>query len=638
MFNWVVLSIAFPLAGVLLNLALSRRLREPWPGVLATIMVAGAGIAAALTAGALAAEPEGSVITLGSWIAVGDLHVTWALRVDLLSTLMMLVVTLVGLLIHVYSIGYMRGDARFTRFFIYLNLFVAAMLLLVTADNLVVMFVGWESVGLCSYLLIGFWFDKTKGEGWRNSTAARKAFIVNRVGDLGLLLALFMIFWTFKTLAIEEVLEQAAHTLELGAPIATAMALLLLLGVAGKSAQLPLFLWLPDAMAGPTPASALIHAATMVTAGVYLIIRMQALFVLAPAAQMTAAAVGAVTALFGASAALAQTDIKRVLAFSTISQLGFMVTAAGIGSTSAGLFHLMTHACFKSLLFLAAGSVIHALKHHGRQADFDAQDMRFMGGLWRRMPWTFITYWAGALALIGLPPFSGFFSKDEILASAYEYHPAIFILLFAAAFLTALYVARQGLLIFAGRPRSKAAVAAAESERVMIWPLLILALFSAVGGALNLPGNGLLAHWWEESGLPVHEAGFNPTVAALAAAVALAGVGLAWALYGRGKADVSHADPLEKHLGRLFPGIQQGWGLDALSVKAVVYPFNRLGVALSRFDLNGIGGADRGLAHVVGLSAQRLSKIQTGYLNWNIAIMIVGIATVLLLVALWRTG
>ena len=637
MFNFVLLSIGLPLAGALLNLLLARRLREPWPGLLASAAVGGAAISAVLTATALSVEPEGATIQLGTWLHLGDLQLEWAFRVDVLSVLMMLVVTVVGLLIHIYSIGYMHGDLRFARFFVYLNLFVAAMLVLVTADNFVLMFMGWEGVGLCSYLLIGFWFDKPDGVGWRNSTAARKAFIVNRVGDLGLLLALFLVFWTFKTLNFEEVFHQAGRLVEAGAPVATAIALLMLLGVAGKSAQLPLFLWLPDAMAGPTPASALIHAATMVTAGVYLIIRAQALFVLAPAAQMTAAVVGALTALFGASVALAQSDIKRVLAFSTISQLGFMVAAAGIGATTAGLFHLMIHACFKALLFLAAGSVIHSLKHYASQADFDAQDMRQMGGLRQRMPWTFAAYLVGGLALMGLPPLSGFFSKDEILTAAYDYHLVVYLLLSASAFLTALYISRQGFLVFGGRPRSEAAQSAAESQRIMLGPLAALALLAVIGGALNLPGSGLLSHWWEESGIAAHEGAFNAAIAIISTGLALGGAALGWWLYGRDAADVSQHDPLERRFARLFGELKQGWRLDALSTSAVVQPFNQLGGVLHKFDLNGIGGADRLVARLLRRAAQIASSSQTGYLNWNVAAMAVGMV-VLMLMALWRGG
>ena len=393
------------------------------------------------------------------------MSISWAFRVDTLSVLMMLVVSGVGTLIHIYSIGYMHSDvrhngdpSRFSRFFIFLNLFIAMMMILVSADNFVMMFVGWEGVGLCSYLLIGFWFEKGKN-GTGNAEAAKKAFITNRIGDFGLLIAMFLIFAYFGTFQFDAVFSQAAQVAAEHPVGVLLITLFMLLGVTGKSAQIPLFVWLPDAMAGPTPVSALIHAATMVTAGVYLVARNQALYSLIPAAQSAVMWVGAVTALFAATIALGQYDIKKVLAYSTISQLGFMVAAVGMGATVAGMFHLATHAFFKGLLFLAAGSVIQGVErgmHHGSngEAETDPQDMRNMGGLRKKMPVTFWVYLAGALALSGIAPLAGFFSKDEILAAAYHGQPAIFVILAVTAFLTAFYMGRQLVMVFFGKPRT----------------------------------------------------------------------------------------------------------------------------------------------------------------------------------------
>jgi NADH-quinone oxidoreductase subunit L len=429
MFHLIPLIILLPLLGLLVNLVNGRRHHEPTAGIIASSAAGLAFVVAISQFIALLRQPEGTVITLATWLRVGEFSVPVAFQVDTLSVTMILVVTGIGTLIHIYAIGYMRGDPGFTRFFVYLNLFLAAMLLLVTADNYLLMFVGWEGVGLCSYLLIGFWFDRGQG-GTGNASAGRKAFIVNRIGDFGLLMAMFLIFWHVGTLTFREVFAQAETIFVVGSPVVVAITLLLLLGATGKSSQIPLFIWLPDAMAGPTPVSALIHAATMVTAGIYMIARSHVLFALAPVSQTAVALIGASTALLAATIAIGQFDIKRVLAYSTISQLGFMVAAVGMGAYVAGIFHLITHAFFKALLFLAAGSVIHGLEAASGKEQVasdheppnlppaNLQDMRLMGGLRRRMPMTFTVYVVGALALAGLPPLAGFFSKDEILAEA----------------------------------------------------------------------------------------------------------------------------------------------------------------------------------------------------------------------------
>ncbi len=438
--DWIWVVPLLPLAGAAILLFFGRRIGDPMAGWLATMLL---GLAFVLSAVASvpfftgAGEPQ--LVTLAEWMpAVGA---SWEFTWDPLSAMMTLIVTGVGTLIHVFAIGYMHGDPRFGRFFCYLNLFAASMLTLVLAGNFAVLFLGWELVGLCSYLLISFWFVRPTA-----ASAGTKAFVVNRIGDFGFMVALMIVFATFGTLSFGEVLEDPGALLSGGA--ATAVGLLLLLAAAGKSAQIPLYVWLPDAMEGPTPVSALIHAATMVTAGVYLVARTAPIFALSPIASDTVAVVGAATALLAATIAIAQNDIKRVLAYSTISQLGYMVMAVGVTAYTAGLFHLMTHAFFKALLFLAAGSVIHAMG--------DEQDMTRMGGLFRPMRVTAVTSAIAVLAISGIPPISGYWSKDDILAATFERGGWYYVLwavgLFTAG-LTAFYMARWFILTFLGEPR-----------------------------------------------------------------------------------------------------------------------------------------------------------------------------------------
>ncbi|MBI2131230.1 MAG: NADH-quinone oxidoreductase subunit L [Candidatus Tectomicrobia bacterium] len=398
----------FPVVGVLVNGLLGSRVREK-AGHVASLMAGLSFLAALGVSREMIMGPGGShTVTLWTWITAGDLKVSVSFLIDPLSTVMLLVVAGVGFVIHVYSIGYMHGDPGYPRFFTYLNLFMLSMLLLVMGDNYLLMFVGWEGVGLCSYLLIGFWYEKQSA-----SDAGKKAFIVNRIGDAGFLLGMFLIWTLTGSLSYAEVFRAAPG---LAAPAATAIGLLLFIGAMGKSAQIPLYVWLPDAMEGPTPVSALIHAATMVTAGVYMVARTSPIYVQGPAALDVIALVGALTAIFSASIGLVQNDIKRVMAYSTVSQLGFMFMAMGVGAFASGIFHLMTHAFFKGLLFLGSGSVIHAL-HHAPAAQ--QQDMRYMGGLRSRMPVTYWTFLTGAVAIAGVPPLAGFWSKDEILAGAF---------------------------------------------------------------------------------------------------------------------------------------------------------------------------------------------------------------------------
>jgi NADH-quinone oxidoreductase subunit L len=431
-------------------------------------------------------DGQAQILTIAEWIKVGTLEIPFAFQIDQLSILMLLVITGVGTLIHIYSIGYMAHDAGFGKFFAFLNLFIFFMLILVLGANFTVLFIGWEGVGLCSYLLIGFWNQKNS-----YGDAARKAFIMNRIGDLGFLVGIFLLIQDFGTTDFQTIfaaIESGDYTTDL-----SLIACCLFIGAMGKSAQIPLFTWLPDAMAGPTPVSALIHAATMVTAGIYMVIRANALFELSPEVLHFVGWIGLVTALLGAAIGLFQNDIKKVLAYSTVSQLGYMFMGLGASAYTASFFHVMTHAFFKALLFLGAGSVIHAMS--------DEQDIRRMGGLKSKMPITFITFMLGTIAIAGIPPFAGFFSKDEILASLYHHDPLMWGLAILGSALTSFYMFRVFILTFYGefRGTEKQAHHLHESPLTMTLPLLILAVFSVGGGLINLPhfagGNEFLAHW-----------------------------------------------------------------------------------------------------------------------------------------------
>jgi NADH-quinone oxidoreductase subunit L len=449
--NWFWLIPLLPFLGFVVNGLLLKWMPRKAAGYLACGTVGAAfliGVGAFMELRQLP-EGEGSITTvLFPWIVAGGLDVNVAFLLDPLSAVMALIVTGVGFLIHVYSLGYMAHDPGFKRYFVYMNLFMFAMLVLVMADNYLLLFVGWEGVGLCSYLLIGFWYTKDTA-----ANAGKKAFIVNRIGDFGVLIAMFLVFWTLGSLTFTEVFHRAPEVYVVGAALPTAITLLFFLGAAGKSAQVPLYVWLPDAMEGPTPVSALIHAATMVTAGVYLFVRSSGLFLLAPDALVIVAIVGALTAILAASIGLVQNDIKRVLAYSTVSQLGYMFMAVGAGAFVVAIFHLMTHAFFKALLFLGSGSVIEACHHE--------QDVQKMGGLGKKLPITRTTFVIGALALAGVPIFAGFFSKDEILYNVFTSGllgtsgRALWVVGAAAALMTAFYIARLVALTFYGDPRDK---------------------------------------------------------------------------------------------------------------------------------------------------------------------------------------
>lgn len=505
------LAVVLPLAGFLINggLALTGRRNVALVSVVgAGVMLGAFGAAVVAFLGLYRAGPDASVTTvLWHWIEAGELNLQIAFRLDQLSAVLLLVVTGVGGLIHLFSVGYMKEDEGYARYFAYLNLFVVFMLILILGASLPVLFIGWEGVGLCSYLLIGFWYDSAL-----NSDAGKKAFLMNRIGDMGVLIAMFLLWYGVGTLDFAELTSRAPSVMTMDGPLAIGVALALFLGCAGKSAQIPLFTWLPDAMAGPTPVSALIHAATMVTAGVYLIARSNVIFTLAPTAQLVVSAIGAGTALVAALIGLRQWDIKKVLAYSTVSQLGYMFLGVGSGVYTAGVFHLVTHAFFKAALFLGSGAVIHALHHayYAAHIHGEAQDMRHMGGLRKHLPLTWIVMWTATLALAGVPLFSGFFSKDEILAAAFARGAsgdgAWFVFYgcaLIAAFLTAVYIARMMALTFHGE--SRVAPAAQSHVHEVPWtmslPLVVLALLSAVGGVINLPafigGHHWLEHWLE---------------------------------------------------------------------------------------------------------------------------------------------
>ncbi len=840
----VPLVILAPSLGAIINSFVGARLGEKWSGYIGCFASIFAFIISLLLLTYVTGSNGSAAVVnpplVDGWLRIESigLEIPWQLRVDSLSVTMMLVVTGVGSLIHLYARGYMHGDKLYPRFFAYLNMFLAFMLVLVTANNFLMLFVGWEGVGLCSFLLIGFWWDKKMPEGWKNSNAARKAFIVNRIGDFGLLMAMFLIFWTFGTLdfykagelpnteakylvewrehndlvghaanadhvtddatsadgderaddghggsyvcepvdpnarATDETQkktstsgEEDAHASDdpsgaesdHGGPNPLAndiraiycdnnhfetdflgvfgqtserfgkgeivdfgsfqvafddviflIALFILLGVTGKSAQIPLFVWLPDAMVGPTPVSALIHAATMVTAGVYMMVRANVLlwelnhggYVIG----LIITLVGAGTALIAGYIALGQWDIKRVLAYSTISQLGFMVAAVGIGAPVAAMFHLVTHAVFKALLFLGSGSVIHGVEHghhhahehgHGHDDDyedhhdheFDAQDMRNMGGLRKRMPITYITYLIGTLALAGIFPFAGFWSKDEILADAWyegfqlnelQGFIAFGILLIAAAF-TAFYMWRQIVLVFFDEPRSEAARQAPESNSAMLLPLVVLAIFTCIIGLINVPKATPIfsniyetyefRHFLEHSLLSVsrgHSLDFNLLIAGIALGLGIASIVVAHNIYkGKGLAR-DNRDQLEMHASSRvafrLANARLYW--DEIYGNVIEQPFNRLATFLADrvdwdflhnyfhdsiikrgfdsiakllgqpFDLGIIDGAVNGVALLVQRLANWMRGMQTGYVRMYAVVIFIGVVAVILMMLL----
>ncbi len=588
----------------------------------------------------LALDPESRllVLTLFEWIPSGEFSVNFELSFDTLSCVMALVITWVGFLIHVYSIGYMHGDTAYAKYFTYLNLFVFFMLVLVLGNNFPLMFVGWEGVGLASYLLIGFWYHDTE-----KAYAGRKAFVVNRIGDFGFILGIFLIFFVFGSVNYQEVFGMATdQSFMSGVPgvAVTAIALLLFVGAVGKSAQIPLYVWLPDAMAGPTPVSALIHAATMVTAGAYMVARCNALYTASPTAQFVVVTVAALTSFLAATIAVTQNDIKKVLAYSTVSQLGYMFMGIGVGAYAAGLFHLVTHAFFKALLFLGSGSVIHAMSGE--------QDITRMGGLRKYIPITSYTFLIGTLAIAGVPFLSGFFSKDEILGALYGTGYTVhWIVALITVVLTAFYMIRLYLLTFEGKSKISSTLIKHihESPLTMTIPLMVLAVLSIFGGYVGVPdfmgeylgyahsnlferfidssiythiahgeGHHLLGHW---------------TLVGLSIAAALLGIFGAFYLY-KVKPSLPSKIASGENMGALYKLAINKWYIDELYDYFIVGPFNYLCAAAAEFDRYFIDGAVNGVAGIVRSSATVLKKTQTGMLRLYAALMFIGGGAIIL--------
>lgn len=627
MLNLVWLIPALPLAGFLLILLFGRVLGEPRAGILATAMTASSFVVVVgvyLDLLSRTAEERHHVVTLFSWLPVGSLHVDMALLADPLSITMALFVTGIGSLIHLYAIGYMHGDPKFSKFFLYLNLFVFSMLMLVLGENLLVTFLGWEGVGACSYFLISFWHTRDS-----SATAGKKAFVTNRVGDWGMMVAMFLAFSAVGTLSYEGINSAAAGG-KIAAVTATGIAMMLFVGACGKSAQLPLYIWLPDAMEGPTPVSALIHAATMVTSGVFLLTRMSpVLHASYPWVGDVIATVGALTALFAATIAVAQTDIKKVLAYSTVSQLGFMFLAIGSGAYVAAIFHMVTHAFFKALLFLGSGSVIHGMHHE--------QDMRKMGALRKLMPITGFTFIIGWLAIAGIPPFAGFWSKDEVLLYAFANNRLLWLIGVITALLTAYYMTRQVIMVFFGKARwndhaeengAHGDHTPHESPWTMVAPLVVLAGLSIVGGALQLPfskSTKFLEHWLEPV---IHdsEVSISGTWAysnkwlllVVAILIAVSGVVASIAVYAKGKFKIVEPKILA-----------DAWRYDSAVSAIVGGPGRAAFGGVAAFDAKVVDGAVNGIGTEVRAASALLRKVQSGLVRSYA--FVIGLGAVVLL-------
>ncbi|MCA3273655.1 MAG: NADH-quinone oxidoreductase subunit L [Roseomonas sp.] len=621
-------AVFFPLLGATIAGFLGRWIGDKasqWVTVLCMALAAICGVAAFIEV-ALGHAPQ--TVVLLRFLDVGSFGLDWALRYDTLSVVMVAMVTCISTLIHLYSVGYMSHDPTTPRFFAYLSLFTFMMLMLVTADNLVQLFFGWEGVGLASYLLIGYWYEKESA-----CAAAMKAFIVNRVGDLFFMLGLCLTFWVFGSIEFTEIfgaIDQHKDARFAGLPAYEVICILLFLGACGKSAQLGLHTWLPDAMEGPTPVSALIHAATMVTAGVFLVARMSPVFEYAPTALAIVTVVGASTALFAATIGCVQNDIKRIIAYSTCSQLGYMFFAAGVGAYQGAVFHLFTHAFFKALLFLSAGSVIHAMS--------DEQDIRKMGGIWKKIPVTYAVMWIGSLALAGVPYFAGYYSKDFVLEAAYAAHSGVgmyaFICGLLAAFLTAFYSWRLLILTFHGAPRADHHTMehVHESPLVMLVPLLLLAVGAVFAGAVFAPS--FIGHHWEEfwngaivnapSNHIMHHVHDVPGWVPLAPTiVGLGGIALAYVMY-------MFAPNLPGALARAFPGVHRfllnKWYFDELYDAIFVRPAQALARGFWKIgDVRIIDGVPNGLAASVAGAARQAVALQTGRVASYAFTMIVGL-------------
>jgi NADH-quinone oxidoreductase subunit L len=649
----------FPLLGAIVNGLWGRRYIREKAHIPAIVSTALSLFFALLVIGDIVADPRATQVVMFDWIMAGPLSVQIGFLADPLSAMMLLVVAGVGFLIHVYSIGYMHGDPGYYRFFAFLNLFMFFMLVLITANNYLLMFVGWEGVGLSSYLLIGFWFERQSA-----ADAGKKAFVVNRVGDAGFLLGVFLIYTTFGTFTYLEVFQRAP---EAGTAILTAITLCLFVGAMGKSAQIPLYVWLPDAMEGPTPVSALIHAATMVTAGVYMVVRSHVLYQLAPISAEFVAIIGGVTAIFAASIGLVQNDIKRVLAYSTVSQLGYMFLGAGVGAFIHAIFHLVTHAFFKGLLFLASGSVIHALSGE--------QDMRKMGALRSHLPITSWVFYVGAIAIAGIPPFAGFWSKDGILAETFKSgHYLLWTIGVVGAFMTAFYMFRLIFMTFYGESRVDHEVLhhVHESPPVMTVPLIILAILSVVGGLiLGVPpehgwihrflgavvGHGVVqvaGGGAEAAGMVAEHVGggalhaLDILLMLISVMVGALGWGLAWVMYTKrteipARLAEKYSDLYELLLNKYWVDelydyvfVRGGkalanflWGFDERVVDGAVNGASHMTVQTSegsgRFDLQTIDGSVNGLSVVIRFGARAFRLLQTGFVQNYVLAMVLGL-------------
>jgi NADH-quinone oxidoreductase subunit L len=621
----------FPLLGFLVNGFFGKKLSKSLSGSIASIAVLASFIISVLAFIELnGSTNKSNVIDVFSWINAGDLKIPFQFLYDNLSSLFLLIITGIGFLIHVYSTGYMHDDEGFSRFFTYLNLFVFFMLLLVLGNNYLITFVGWEGVGLCSYLLIGFWFKNTA-----YNNAAKKAFIMNRIGDLGFLLGIFLIYITFGSITYTDIFDKAGSV---PTSTITAIALLLFVGAMGKSAQLPLYTWLPDAMAGPTPVSALIHAATMVTAGIFMVVRSNIFYSISDVASETVAIVGGITALFAACIGLLQNDIKKILAYSTVSQLGLMFLGLGVGAYSSAVFHVTTHAFFKALLFLGAGSVIHSMGGE--------QDIRKMGGLKSKIKITFLTMFIATIAISGLPPFSGFFSKDELLAHVYEHSKALWLAGMLTSILTAFYMFRMLYLTFYGKFRGthEQEHHLHESPPSMTFPLIILAILSALGGLLGLPEFLHLPNWMHHQiGEVINMKGkslitlsheVELILMCLAVAAAAASIFFAYNLYLKNKVlPVANESELKSWQRLIYNKFYVDEIYEALirkpidAVSDVLYKY--VDVAIIDGVVNGVGSAVKGVGSVVRLA-------QNGNIGFYIISMIMGIVFIVLFTLLYR--
>ncbi len=621
MIQLVALIPLFPLIGFLINGFFGKKISKGLSGTIATLAVLSSFIVSLLIFFELEhSEIKSHVVTVFSWINSDTLKIPFEFVVDPLSSWFLLIITGIGTLIHLYSTGYMHDDEGFSRFFTYLNLFVFFMLLLVLGNNYLIMFVGWEGVGLCSYLLIGFWFKNTE-----YNNAAKKAFIMNRIGDLGFLLGIILIFVTFGSISYDQVFSVASSGNE---GTVTAIALLLFIGAMGKSAQLPLYTWLPDAMAGPTPVSALIHAATMVTAGIYMVVRSNVFYSMSETASHVVAVVGVATALFAATIGLFQNDIKKVLAYSTVSQLGLMFLGLGVHAYSSSVFHVTTHAFFKALLFLGAGSVIHAMGGE--------QDMRKMGGLSKHMKITFATMAIATLAISGVPGFSGFFSKDEILAHTYEHSPVLWFFGQVASMLTAFYMFRLFFLTFFGKFRGthEQEHHLHESPGSMTIPLIVLGVLSLVGGVLGLPEFWGATNWMHHhlDPLIIHK---NPSILphdtewilmGIATCAALATIYVAYIIYRQ-----KHILPLPE--GAKMPALQKTiyhkYYIDEIYDAIIRKPLDAMSTAYKYIDTKFIDAIVNGVGDLVNGASELVRKLQTGHIGFYIFGMVIGIIAIM---------